>query len=142
LSGITKNKRSKNNLDHLMVIPLGAPEVAHLVDHRFELVVHRLRLLSSIEDESTKLSLDHLALGDLAHLVPFVRRFEDIPNLFGIFQPLHIIILLLTQGGEEYRSCLGVKMPNFGGLIRVIVLVAFRWCLRSKLNNIPYAFVE
>ena len=31
-----ENKRSKNNLDHFMVIPLGAPEVAHLVDHRLE----------------------------------------------------------------------------------------------------------
>jgi hypothetical protein len=33
-------------------------------------------------------------------------------------------------------------MPNLGGLIRVIVLVARLWCLRSKLNNISNAFVE
>jgi hypothetical protein len=83
-----------------MVIPLGSPEVAHLVGHCFELVVHCLWLLSFVEDEPTKLSLDHLTLGDLGHLVPFVRRLEDIPNLFGIFQPLHLIILLSTQGGE------------------------------------------
>jgi hypothetical protein len=68
-----------------MVIPLGAPEVTHLVDHRLEPVVHGLRLFSFIEDESTELSLDHLPLGDLGYLVPFVRRFEDVPNLFGIF---------------------------------------------------------
>jgi hypothetical protein len=37
---------------------------------------------------------------------------------------------------------MGVKMPNLGGLIRVVVLVAYLWCLRSKLNNITYAFVE
>jgi hypothetical protein len=30
---------------------------------------------------------------------------------------LHLIILLLTQGGEEYRSFLGIKMPYLGGLI-------------------------
>jgi hypothetical protein len=125
-----------------MVIPLGAPEVAHLIDHSLEPVVHRLRLFSFVEDESTKLSLDRLALGDLGHLVPFVRRFEDVPNLFGSFQPLHLIILFSTQGGEEYRSCLGIKMSNLGGLIRVIILVAHLWCLCSKLNNIPYAFVE
>jgi hypothetical protein len=29
-----------------------------------------------------------------------------------------------------------------GGLTGVIILVAHLWCLRSKLNNIPYAFVE
>jgi hypothetical protein len=125
-----------------MVIPLGAPEVAHLVDHHFEPVVHCLWLLSFVEDESTELSLDRFVLGDLGHLVPFVRRFEDIPNLFDIFQPLHLIIPLSTQGGEEYRSCLGIKMSNLGGLIRVVVLIAHLWCLRSKLNNIPYAFVE
>jgi hypothetical protein len=66
-----------------MVIPLGAPEVAHLVDHRLEPVVHCLRLFTFVEDESTEFSLDHLALGDLGHLVPFVHGFEDVPNLFG-----------------------------------------------------------
>ena len=87
-------------------------------------------------------SLDRIMLGDLGHLVPFVRRFEDIPNFFDIFQPLHLIILLSTQGGEEYRRGLGVKVPNLGGLIRVVVLVPHLWCLRSKFNNIPNTFVE
>jgi hypothetical protein len=125
-----------------MVIPLRTPEVVHLVDHHFEPVIHCLWLLSFVEDESTELSLDRLALGDFGDLIPFMRRFEDILNFFSIFQPLHLIILLSTQGGKEYRSCLGIKMPYLGGLIRVIVLVAYLWCLLSKLNNIPYAFVE
>jgi hypothetical protein len=125
-----------------MVIPFGALEVAHLIDHNIESVVHRLWLLSFVEDESTELSLDRLALGDLGHLVPLMLRFEDVLNFFGIFQPLHLIILFSTQGGEEYRRCLGIKMPNLGGLVRVIILVAHLWCLRSKLNNIPYDFVE
>jgi hypothetical protein len=81
---ITKNEESKNNLDHFMVIPLCAPEVAHLVDHRLEPVVHGLRLFPFVEDESTELSLDRLSLDDLGHLVPFMRGFEDVPNLFGI----------------------------------------------------------
>ena len=119
-----KYEESKKNLDHFMVIPFCAPEVAHLIDHRLEPIVHGLRLFSFVEDESTEFSLDHFALGDLGHLVPFMRRLEDIPNLFGIFQPLHLIILLSTQGGEEYRSCLGIKMPYLGGLIRVIIFVA------------------
>jgi hypothetical protein len=67
-----------------MVIPFGAPEVAHLGDHRLEPVVHGLWLFSFVEDESTELSLDRLSLGDLGHLVPFVRRFEDVPNFSGI----------------------------------------------------------
>jgi hypothetical protein len=66
-----------------MVIPLGAPEVAHLVDHPLEPVVHGLRLFSFDENESTELPLDCLALGDLGHLFPFVRGFEDVPNFFG-----------------------------------------------------------
>jgi hypothetical protein len=125
-----------------MVIPLGAPEVAHLVDHRLEPVVHSLRLFSFVEDESTEFSLDRLVLGDFGHLVPFVRGFEDVPNFFGVLQPLHLIILLSTQGGEEYRSCLRVEVPNLGGLVRVVVLVPHLWCLRSKHNNIPNTFME
>jgi hypothetical protein len=125
-----------------MVIPLRALEVAYLVDHRLEPVVHCWWLLSFVEDESTEFSLDRLALGDFGDLVPFMRCFEDVPNFLGIFQCLHLIILLSTQGGEEYRSCLGIKMPYLCGLIRVVVLIARLWCLRSKLNNIPYAFME
>ena len=68
-----------------MVIPFGAPEVAHLVDHRLESVVHSLRLFPFVEDESTEFSLDRLALGDLGHLIPFVHRFEDVLNFFGAF---------------------------------------------------------
>jgi hypothetical protein len=78
-----KYEGSKNNLDHFMVIPFGAPEVAHLVHHGLEPVVHGLRLFPFVDHESTEFSLDRLALGDLGHPVPFVRDFEDVPNFFG-----------------------------------------------------------
>jgi hypothetical protein len=65
-----------------MVIPFGALEVAHLVHHGFKPVVHGLRLFSFVEDESTELTLDRLPLGDLGHLVTFVRGLEDVPNFF------------------------------------------------------------
>ena len=48
-----------------MVIALGAPEVAHLIHHCFEPVVYFLWLLSFVEDESTELSLDRLALAEI-----------------------------------------------------------------------------
>jgi hypothetical protein len=101
-----------------------------------------LWLLSFVEDESTEFSLDRFALGDFGHLVPFMRHFVDDPNFFGNLQPLHLVILLSTQGSEEYRGGLGIKVPYLGGLIGVIVLIAHLWCLHSKLNNIPYTFVE
>jgi hypothetical protein len=125
-----------------MVIPLGAPEVAHLVHHCLSSVVHCLWLFSFVEDESTELALDRLPLGDLGHLVPFVRGFEDVPNFFGVLQPLHLVILLSTQGGEEYSRGLGVEVPNLGGLIRVVVFIPYLRYMRSILNNVPYAFVE
>jgi hypothetical protein len=96
LSRITIYEGSKNNLDHFMVIPLGALKVAHLVHHSLESIVHSSRLFPFVDDESTELSLDRLTLGDLGHLVPFVRGFEDVPNFFGVLQPLHLIILLST----------------------------------------------
>jgi hypothetical protein len=71
-----------------MVIPFCAPEVAHLIDHRLEPVVHGLRLFPFVEDESTELSLDRFVLGDLGHLAPFVRGFENVPNFFGVFSTL------------------------------------------------------
>jgi hypothetical protein len=55
-----------------MVIPFGAPEVAHLVDQGLEPVVHGLWLLSLVEDESTELPIDRLPLGDLGHLISLV----------------------------------------------------------------------
>jgi hypothetical protein len=55
---------------------------------------------------------------------------------------LHFIILLSTQGGEEYSCGLGVKMPNFGDLVRVVAPVPFIRYLRSKLNNILNACME
>jgi hypothetical protein len=62
-----------------MVIPFGAPEVAHLVHHGLEPVEHGLRLFPFVADESTEFSLDRFMLGDLGHLVPFMRGFEDVP---------------------------------------------------------------
>jgi hypothetical protein len=56
-----------------MVIPFGAPEVAHLVDQGLESILHCLWLLPLVEDESTELLLDHLPLSDLGHLIPFMR---------------------------------------------------------------------
>jgi hypothetical protein len=133
---------SKNNIDHFMVILFGAPEVADLVDNSLEPVVHCLWLLSIVDDESTDFSLDRFVLGDFGHLVPFMCHFEKVPNFFDTLQPLHLVVLLSTQGSEEYGGGLGVEVPYLGGLIGVIVLVAHLWCLRSKLNNIPYAFME
>jgi hypothetical protein len=125
-----------------MVIPLGAPEVADLIHYGLELVVHGLWLFSFVEDEPTEFFLDRFPLGDLGHFVPFVCRLEDDPNFFDTFQPLHLALLLSTQGSEEYGSCLGVEVPHLGGLIGVVVLITYLWCLRSKFNNIPNAFVE
>jgi hypothetical protein len=78
-----KSEGSKNNLDHFMVISFCAPEVVHLVHQGLEPVVHRLWLLSLVEDESIKLPLDRLPLRDLGHLISFMRRLEDVPNFFG-----------------------------------------------------------
>jgi hypothetical protein len=79
-----------------MVISFCAPEVAHLVHQGLEPVVHGLWLLSLVEHEPTELPLDRFPLGDLGHLISFVRGLEHVPNLFGALQPLHLIILLST----------------------------------------------
>jgi hypothetical protein len=125
-----------------MVIPLGAPEVADLVHHGIKSVVHGLWLFSFVEDEPTEFSLDCFSLGDLGDFVPFMRHLEDVPNFLVTFQPLHLVVLLSTQGSEDYGGGLGVEVPHLCGLIGVIVIISHLWCLRSKLNNIPISFVE
>jgi hypothetical protein len=125
-----------------MVIPLGAPKVADLVHFGLEPVVHGLWVFSFVEDEPTEFSLNCFPLGDLGDIAPFVCRLEDDPNFFGTFQPLYLIVLLSTQGSEEYGGDLGVEVPHLGGLIRVVVLIANLWCLYSKVNNIPNGIVE
>jgi hypothetical protein len=79
-----------------MVITFGAPEVAHLVHQGLKPVVHRLWLLPLVKHESTELPLDRFPLGDLGHLVSFVRGLEHVPNLLCTLQPLHLVILLST----------------------------------------------
>jgi hypothetical protein len=79
-----------------MVIPFCAPEVAHLVHQGLEPVVHCLWLLPLVEHETAKLPLDCFPLGDLGHLISFVRGLEHVPNFLGALQPLHRIILLST----------------------------------------------
>ena len=125
-----------------MVIQLGAPEVADLVHHRLEPVVHCLWLFSLVEDEPTEFSLNRFVLGDFGHFIAFIHRLEDVPNLFGTLQPLHFVVLLPTQGGEEYGGSLGVEVPYLGGLIGIVILVAHLWYLCSILNNIPYDFMD
>jgi hypothetical protein len=84
-----------------MVIPLGAPEVTHLVDHRLEPVVHGLRLFSFIEDESTELSLDHLPLGDLGYLVPSCAVLRMSQIYLAFFNPC---TLLYSSRHKDARS--------------------------------------
>jgi hypothetical protein len=79
-----------------MVIPIFAPEVAHLVYQGLEPVVHLLWLLPLAKPEATELPLNRLPLGDLGHLVSFVRGLKYVPNLLGTLQSLHLVILLST----------------------------------------------
>ena len=79
-----------------MVIPLGAPEVTDLVHHGLEPMLHGLWLFSFVEDEPVDFSLNCFLFGGLGDFVPFVCRLEDVPNFFGTFQPLHLVVLLST----------------------------------------------
>jgi hypothetical protein len=66
-----------------MVIPFGAPEVAHLVHQGLQAVVHGLWVLALVESKPTELPLDRLPLGDFGDLISFVRGLEHVPNLLG-----------------------------------------------------------
>ena len=59
-----------------MVIPLYAPEVAHLVHQSLEPVVHVLWLLPFAKPKPTELPLNRFPLGDLGELITFMRGLE------------------------------------------------------------------
>jgi uncharacterized membrane protein len=59
---------------------------SHVMMHKGQ--THIRRNCFSIGIISNKLqieyyTLDHLLLGDLGHLIPFMRGLEDVPNFFG-----------------------------------------------------------
>jgi hypothetical protein len=85
-----------------MVILLGSPEDADFVHYGLEPIVYGMWLLSFVEDEPTKFTLNCFSLGDLGDFVPFVCCLEDVPKFFGTLQSLHFVILLPPQGSEEY----------------------------------------
>jgi hypothetical protein len=68
-----------------VVIPLGASEVIELVYRCLEPVVHGLRLLSFIDDESSELSLNHLPIGDLGDPITFMFHLEHVSYLLYTF---------------------------------------------------------
>jgi hypothetical protein len=84
-----------------MVIPLSAPEVEDLVDHRLEPVVPYLWLLSFVENKPIEFSLDRFMLGDFDHLVPFMCRLEDVLIFLALFNPC---TLLYSSRHKEARS--------------------------------------
>jgi hypothetical protein len=84
-----------------MVIPFGAPEVAHLVDHHLEPVVHGLRLFFFVEDKSTELSLDRVPLGVLVTLSPSCAVLRTSQISLAFFNPC---TLLYSSHHKEARS--------------------------------------
>jgi hypothetical protein len=71
-----------------------------------------------------------------------VRRLEDIPNFFGIFNPCNLLYSSRHKEARNIEVAWVLKCLIWAELIGVIVLVVHMWCLCSKFNNIPYAFVE
>jgi hypothetical protein len=84
-----------------MVIPLGAPEVAHLVDQGIELVVHFLWLMSLVEDKSIKLPLERLPLVILVTSSPSCAVFRTSQISLALFNPC---TLLYSSLHKEARS--------------------------------------
>jgi hypothetical protein len=84
-----------------MVIPFCALEVAHLTHQGLEPVVHRLWILSLVEDESTELPLDRISLGDLGHLITSCAVFSTYQISLALFSPC---TLLYSSQHREARS--------------------------------------
>jgi hypothetical protein len=84
-----------------MIIPLDVPEVADLVHHGLEPVVHGLWLFSFVEDEPTKFSLDCFLLGDLGDFVPMCAVLRTSQISLALFNPC---TLLYSSLHKEARS--------------------------------------
>jgi hypothetical protein len=84
-----------------MVIPLGAPEVANLIHHSLEPVVHGLWLFSFVEDELTEFSLDCFPLGDLGYFTPLCTVLRTSQISLALFNPC---TLLYSSLHKEARN--------------------------------------
>lgn len=79
-----------------MIHPLIDSIVADLAHQGLEPVVHILWPFSLVHGEPPKIPFYELHLHDLGDLVTFVCYLECIQNILGIFQPIHLVVLLPT----------------------------------------------
>ena len=82
-----------------MVRPSRASVAPYFVDKGPEPVVCLGWLLASYHRESSKLPLHQLHLGEQGDVVSLMRDLEGVPNLLGIVQAAHFMILVPAQGG-------------------------------------------
>jgi hypothetical protein len=55
--------------------------------------------------------------GDLGHLIPFEHRFEDIPNLFGIFQHCTLLYSSRHKDARSIEVDWELKIPDLDSLV-------------------------
>ena len=82
-----------------MVRPSRASVAPYFVDEGLEPVVCLGWLLAPYHCKSPELALYQLHLGEQGDVVPLMRDLEGVPDLLGIVQAAHLMVLVPAQRG-------------------------------------------
>jgi hypothetical protein len=82
-----------------VVRPSRASVAPYFVDKGLEPVVCLGWLLAPYHRKSSKLALYQLHLGEQGDIVPLMRDLEGVPDLLGIVQATHLMVLVPAQRG-------------------------------------------
>jgi hypothetical protein len=84
--------------DDVVVRPTRASIAPDLVDQGFEPVVCLGWLFPPDHCKPSQFAFHQLHLGDHGGVIPLMRNLESVPNLFGVIQAAHLVVLVPAQG--------------------------------------------
>jgi hypothetical protein len=95
---INNTEGPEHKSDDVAVRPSRASIAPDLVDQGHEPVVRLCWLFSPDHCEPSQLAFHQLHFGDHGGVVPLMRNLEGVPDLLGVVQAAHLIVLVPAQG--------------------------------------------
>jgi hypothetical protein len=95
---IKNSEGPEHKSDDVVVRPSRASIAPDFVDQGLEPVVRLRWLLSPDHCEPSQFAFHQLHLGDHGGVIPLMRNLEGVPNLLGVIQAAHLVVLVPAQG--------------------------------------------
>jgi hypothetical protein len=94
---VNNGKRPEHKSDDIVVRPSRAPIAPNLFDQGLEPVVRLCWLLSLDHSKPSQLAFHQLHFGDHGGVISLMSYFEGVPDLLGVVQATHLVVLIPAQ---------------------------------------------